>query len=379
MAAPSWRIALCGMRNARSFGTTAVLSRRSVPLGPMPNEDIDMSAPEKLKKYGSFDRYQRCAEREANAPHWWKSYRDYFRQPSDPIYKIDIGFPPNKMVNRQQQILERKKILRESRAKMEKAAHLRNVLIPLEEVKVDWEKTVGPYHKQRLAEYYGLYQDLFLGATFVPWVPLHVAYSLGEELVMPVFHGNEITPTEATNPPQVTYEAEKGSLWTLLLTNLDGHLQEQDAEYVHWLVTNIPGNDVSAGQEMCHYLPPFPSRGTGFHRFAFLLFKQHEAIDFSEDARPTPCYRLAMRTFRTFDFYKKHQDFMTPTGLAFFQCRWDDSVTHVYHHLLNMREPVFEFVRPPPYHPPQKKFPHLQPLRYLDRYRDESEPTYGIY
>ncbi|XP_043855741.1 39S ribosomal protein L38, mitochondrial [Dromiciops gliroides] len=379
MAAPWWRVALYGTRSARGFSTAAVLSRRSAPLGPMPNEHIDVSALQNLEKYRSFDRYRHSAEREANAPHWWKSYRDYFRQPSDPKDKIDIGLPPNKMLQRQQQVLERKKILRENRAKMEKAPHLRNGLIPLEEVRADWEKTVGPYHKQRLAEYYGLYQDLFLGATFVPWVPLNVAYNLEEEMVMPVFQGNEITPTEATNPPEVTYEAEEGSLWTLLLTNLDGHLQEQDAEYIHWLVTNIPGNDVSAGQELCHYLPPFPSRGTGFHRFAFLLFKQHKPIDFSDDARPTPCYRLALRTFRTFDFYKKHQDSMTPAGLAFFQCRWDDSVTHVYHHLLNMREPVFEFVRPPPYHPPQKKFPHRQPLRYLDRYRDSDEPTYGIY
>jgi hypothetical protein len=45
----------------------------------------------------------------------------------------------------------------------------------------------------------------------------------------------------------------------------------------------------------------------------------------------------------------------------------------------DMREPVFEFVRPPPYHPKQKRFPHRQPLRYLDRYRDSHEPTYGIY
>lgn len=44
-----------------------------------------------------------------------------------------------------------------------------------------------------------------------------------------------------------------------------------------------------------------------------------------------------------------------------------------------MREPVFEFVRPPVYHPPQLKFPRQQPLRYLDRYRDTEEPTYGIY
>lgn len=51
----------------------------------------------------------------------------------------------------------------------------------------------------------------------------------------------------------------------------------------------------------------------------------------------------------------------------------------LYHPFTDMREPVFEFVRPPVYHPPQLKFPHGQPLRYLDRYRDSEEPTYGIY
>lgn len=45
-------------------------------------------------------------------------------------------------------------------------------------------------------------------------------------------------------------------------------------------------------------------------------------------------YQLAQRTFHTFDFYKKHQEAMTPAGLAFFQCRWDDSVTQIFHQLL---------------------------------------------
>lgn len=68
----------------------------------------------------------------------------------------------------------------------------------MEAVRAEWEKTCGPYHKQRLAEYYGLYRDLFRGATFVPRVPLHVAYAVGEDDLMPVYHGNEVTPAEVT-------------------------------------------------------------------------------------------------------------------------------------------------------------------------------------
>ncbi|XP_007957831.1 39S ribosomal protein L38, mitochondrial [Orycteropus afer afer] len=380
MAAPWWRATLNGGRRWRAFSTSAACSRRTAPLGPMPNENIDVSNLERLEKYRSFDRYWRQAEPEARAPRWWRTYWEHFGKKSDPEDKIDIGLPPPQ-ISRPQQLLERKQVLRELRANTEEeqAARLRTARIPLEAVQAEWERTCGPYHKQRLAEHYGLYRDLFHGATFVPRVPLRVAYAVGEEDLVPVYHGNEVTPTEASQAPEVTYEADEGSLWTLLLTNVDGHLLEPDAEYVHWLVTNIPGCRVAAGQETCPYLPPFPPRGSGFHRLVFLLFKQDKQIDFSADTRPSPCCQLTQRTFHTFDFYKQHQEAMTPAGLAFFQCCWDDAVTHVFHHLLNMREPVFEFVRPPPYHPKQKRFPHRQPLRYLDRYRDSHEPTYGIY
>lgn len=51
---------------------------------------------------------------------------------------------------------------------------------------------------------------------------------------------------------------------------------------------NIPGGDVQAGEELCHYLPPFPAKGTGFHRYIYVLFKQDRPINFQGDARPSP-------------------------------------------------------------------------------------------
>ncbi|KFP27595.1 hypothetical protein N325_08045, partial [Colius striatus] len=356
----------------------AALCKRAAPLGPMPNEDIDVSNLQALEKYRSFGRYFRLAEKESRKPRWWKTYRQHTSPQPEP--KTDISLPQEKL-SRAKEIAERKKILRENHqnAEMERAARLRTALIPLEEVRAEWEQTSGPYHKQRVAEHCGLFRDLFKGATFTPWVPLSVEYSQEDEHIVPVYYGNIVTPSEASSPPAVSYKAEKASLWTLLLTNPDGHLRDTDSEYLHWLVTNIPGNDIKSGKEICHYLPPFPAMGTGYHRFIFLLFKQDRPIDFSADVRPLPCHSLKLRTFSTFDFYRKHEDAMTPAGLAFFQSQWDSSVTWVFHQLLNMREPVFEFVRPPVYHPPQLKFPRHQPLRYLDRYRDTQEPTYGIY
>ena len=58
------------------------------------------------------------------------------------------------------------------------------------------------------------------------------------------------------------------------MTNPDGHFSENTSEYLHWMVTNIKGNDLSTGQIVAPYLQPFPPFGTGYHRFVFILFKQ---------------------------------------------------------------------------------------------------------
>ncbi|XP_013907053.1 PREDICTED: 39S ribosomal protein L38, mitochondrial [Thamnophis sirtalis] len=380
MAAPVLNVALRGFRKSRSFSTTAVLCKLGVPLGPMPNEDIDVSNLEALEKYRVFTRYFKVAEKESKKTPWWRTYKKFITPEEDEEAKIDIGLP-SLPLSRKNIYKERKAFRKQnlSNPELEKASWLKTLQIPLDDVKAEWERTSGPYHKQRLAEHHGLYRDLFDNAMFVPRVLLKVEYNQDENYVMPVYYGNVVTPTEAFNHPEVSFEAEEGTLWTLLLTNLDGHLSDGNSEYVHWLVGNIPGNQIEAGQEICHYFPAFPARGTGYHRYVFLLFKQDQPIDFTEDVRPMPCHSLRMRTFKTFDFYKKHQSDMTPAGLAFFQCEWDTSVTNIFYELLNMKEPVFDFVQPPKYHPPQKKYPHRQPLRYLDRYRDSDEPTYGIY
>lgn len=55
----------------------AALCRRAAPLGPMPNEEIDVSKLEALEKYRSFTRYFRQAEQEGRKARWWKTYRQY--------------------------------------------------------------------------------------------------------------------------------------------------------------------------------------------------------------------------------------------------------------------------------------------------------------
>ncbi|KAM7382115.1 hypothetical protein PAMA_012808 [Pampus argenteus] len=369
-----------GVNNARTFVTTAFLCRRIPTLAPLPNDEIDVKNLESLDKYRSYTRYLKQAERAKNNPTWWKTYRSYVEKtdPEHDVERVDIGLPYYRP-SRLKEVRERSRVMKENKesAELERAFRLRTFRISVDRVQETWEKSSGLFHIKRLADHYGVFRDLFPMAYFLPQISLRICH--GQDNSGQVHYGNRLTPTEAASAPQISFDAEEGSLWTLLLTCPDEHLLDNEAEYVHWLMGNIPGGSVQAGEELCHYLPPFPAKGTGFHRYIYVLFKQEGPINFQEDVRPSPCHSLVDRTFKTVDFYRKHQDNMTPAGLAFFQSQWDESVSNTFHNTLNMREPVFEFIRPPVYHPPQVKFPGGKPLRYLDRYRDGKEHTYGIY
>ncbi|KAG7271212.1 hypothetical protein CRUP_003389 [Coryphaenoides rupestris] len=370
------------VNHVRTFRKSAPACWRAPALGPMPNEDIDTEDLDSLVKYRSYTRYlKRAGEEEKNTSVWWKTYRKYV-EGRDLVHGagdfVDIGLPCHRAA-RTAEVRERRQVVKavKKNAELEKATRLGTFKIALDRVQDGWEKHSAAFHISRLAHHYGVFRDLFPKAHFLPQVLLGISY--GQDRRNSVYYGNRLTPTEASLAPDVSFEAEEGSLWTLLLTCPDEHLLDNEAEYVHWLVGNIPGGQVQLGQELCDYMAPFPARGTGFHRYVFVLFKQEGLMDFQQDARPSPCHSLEGRTFKTVEFYRKYQDSMTPAGLGLFQCQWDESVTNTFHNTLNMKEPVFEFVRPPVYHPPQVKFPHRQPLRYLDRYRDGKEHTYGIY
>ncbi|GCC42607.1 hypothetical protein chiPu_0026624, partial [Chiloscyllium punctatum] len=59
----------------------AVLCKRAAPLGPMPNEDIDVTNLESLEKYRSYARYLQVAEEKSRQPTWWKTYKQYTQEP----------------------------------------------------------------------------------------------------------------------------------------------------------------------------------------------------------------------------------------------------------------------------------------------------------
>uniref|UniRef100_A0A1Q3F4M4 Large ribosomal subunit protein mL38 n=1 Tax=Culex tarsalis TaxID=7177 RepID=A0A1Q3F4M4_CULTA len=301
--------------------------------------------------------------------------------------KVNIGFPHLKPA-RSAQLRERLEHLKTQRAnpELEKLARAKTLTVDPELVRSDWLKTSGPFHVQRLAEHYGVFEHLFGAAYFVPRVNLKVAFPNGEA-ASPVYYGNVIKPSEATQEPTVQFDPNFDfkrqqseqvggeSWWTLVLTNPDGHFSESDKEYCHWFVANIPSGDVTKGERIVPYLQPIPPKGTGFHRHIFVLYKQEKKLDFGEYAVGEQDGKdLAKRTFQTLEFYRRFQDDITPAGLAFFQADWDKSLVGFYHDVLKLKHPVYEYDFPAPYLRDQEWFPLRRPFNlYMDKYRDPQQ------
>ncbi|XP_072755355.1 large ribosomal subunit protein mL38 [Anoplolepis gracilipes] len=293
-------------------------------------------------------------------------------------FKVDIGFPVSRVNRRTISSVWTKEIIAlRKNSELERASRTRELLIDLQKVRQDWLQTDAPFHIHRIAEHYGIYKDLFgRDAYFMPTVPLDISYDLEDDKLVRVYNGNVIKPNEASNAPNVEYNAEDGSLWTLILSTPDGNLTSDvnASEYCHWFIGNIPGNRVKEGEELIDYLRPIAPYGIGYCRYIFILYKQDCHIDFSEYKRTKPCLNLKERNWKMLKFYRKHQDQMTPAGLAFFQSDWDPSLKEFYYDALQMEMPIFRYDFPKPYIKKQIWFPLKEPFNlYLDKYRDPKQ------
>jgi phosphatidylethanolamine-binding protein (PEBP) family uncharacterized protein len=74
--------------------------------------------------------------------------------------------------------------------------------------------------------------------------------------------GNVLTPTQVKDKPTITYEAEKGARYTLAMQDPDAPSRKEPSrrEFRHWLIVNIPGNDISKGETVFDYIGSGPPK-----------------------------------------------------------------------------------------------------------------------
>eukprot|EP01084_Bolivina_argentea_P082031 148542_1 len=112
----------------------------------------------------------------------------------------------------------------------------------------------------------------------------------------------QMTPTETSMTPLVSFPAENDKYYTLLCIDVDVLLKYQ----LHWMIVNIPGNNINKGLTLARYGGPQP-KGSANHRYVFLVYEQLNGEQKYSKTYPDKCNSLARSKFKIKKFIKQYQ------------------------------------------------------------------------
>lgn len=118
--------------------------------------------------------------------------------------------------------------------------------------------------------------------------------------------GQELSPSLARTAPNVNWSADNNQLYTLIMVDPDAPNREEHTfrNWLHWLITNIPGNNLHQGDQLCDYMGPSPPARSGLHRYVFLAYQQPSKIDVSREKKGFSGRERA--SWRVSDFLSRH-------------------------------------------------------------------------
>ncbi|XP_061458555.1 phosphatidylethanolamine-binding protein 1-like [Rhineura floridana] len=147
--------------------------------------------------------------------------------------------------------------------------------------------------------------------------------------------GKVFTPTQVKNPPtSIEWDGcDPDKLYTLVLTDPDAPSRKNPKfrEWHHYLVTNMKGNDISSGCVLSDYVGSGPPKGTGLHRYVWLIYEQPQELKCKE---PILGNRSGDKrgNFQVMTFRKKYK-LGPPVAGTCYQAEWDDYVPKLYEQL----------------------------------------------
>ncbi|EOA93994.1 Phosphatidylethanolamine-binding protein 1, partial [Anas platyrhynchos] len=122
-------------------------------------------------------------------------------------------------------------------------------------------------------------------------------------------------------------------LYTLVLTDPDAPSRKDPKfrEWHHFLVTNMKGNDVGSGTVLSDYVGSGPPKGTGLHRYVWLVYEQPKQLKCDE---PILSNRSGDKRgkFKVAAFRSKY-NLGVPVAGTCYQAEWDDYVPKLYEQL----------------------------------------------
>merc|ERR1719350_91919 len=102
----------------------------------------------------------------------------------------------------------------------------------------------------------------------------------------PVGLGDTLQVSKTSSKPSVSFPgADSGQLYTIAMVDPDAPSRKNPraAQWNHWLVTNIEGSALAAGEVdgkvLMKYSGPAPPQGSGPHRYVLLVYRQEGRLN----------------------------------------------------------------------------------------------------
>ncbi|KAG2470677.1 PEBP1 protein, partial [Polypterus senegalus] len=147
--------------------------------------------------------------------------------------------------------------------------------------------------------------------------------------------GRVLTPTQVQNrPTSISWEGcDPGKMYTLALTDPDAPSRKDPKfrEWHHFLVVNMKGSDINSGKVLSDYVGSGPPKGTGLHRYVWLIYEQPAELSCDE---PVLSNRSGDHRgkFKIAQFRKKY-GLGRPVAGNCYQAEWDSYVPKLYEQL----------------------------------------------
>lgn len=138
--------------------------------------------------------------------------------------------------------------------------------------------------------------------------------------------GVELQPMQVRDPPEVIWISGKDTYYTLIMIDPDvpTKLYPTLRSHLHWLVVNIPGNQLNMADVRASYVGAMPEEGSGAHRYIFLLYKQPDFLKFDFPKVPKHSKEGRQR-FDIREFVERYK-LGFPLAANFFSCLWSKDV-----------------------------------------------------
>ncbi|KAM4810084.1 phosphatidylethanolamine-binding protein 1-like [Rhinophrynus dorsalis] len=146
--------------------------------------------------------------------------------------------------------------------------------------------------------------------------------------------GQVLTPTQVQHCPTIEWDGmDCNKLYTVAFTDPDVPSRKDSVlgEWHHFLAVNVKGNDLSTGCILTAYVGSGPAKGTGLHRYTWLVYEQTEPLKCDERILGTTTAEYR-GPFKVSSFRKKYK-LGPPIAGTCYQAEWDDYVPKLYKQL----------------------------------------------